>query len=122
MLIIIVTAAIALGWVYLRPRLADPARLAEPHLSLPAFNGIQIICGDCAGEAEFPKKTYMDRFGHCAQCGGSNFMLAADRGLYAQKLRAARLSGYERAAKESRVLPFEARFPARAVQAEKIAV
>jgi hypothetical protein len=54
--------------------------------------GIQIICGDCSGEEELPKKTYLDRSGNCSQCGGHSHILAANRLIYAQQLIATRLS------------------------------
>jgi hypothetical protein len=56
--------------------------LLEARPSLPTL-GIQIICGDCSGEGEIPAKTYMDRAGTCNQCGGTSFVVAATRAIYA---------------------------------------
>lgn len=39
--------------------------------------GIQIICGDCCGDSNWPVKTYLDQFGRCVQCGGRAYVLAS---------------------------------------------
>jgi hypothetical protein len=65
--------------------------LSEPradHLMI----GVQIICGDCSGDAERPLKTYVDRNGNCAQCGGRSFMLASNRIVYGHQLMISCLS------------------------------
>ena len=62
-----------------------PARLSQSRPSPPVM-GVQIICGNCSGGEERPVKTYLDRFGNCAQCGGSSFMLASNRTVYAEQL------------------------------------
>src|ERR1044071_4549485 len=69
----------------------NSSQLAEPH-STEVTVGIQIICGDCSGEEYLPKKTYLNRFGNCSQCGGHSYILAASRLIYAQQLIATRLS------------------------------
>jgi hypothetical protein len=56
--------------------------LLEARPSLPTL-GIQIICGDCSGDGEIPAKTFMDRAGTCNQCGGTSFVVAATRAIYA---------------------------------------
>jgi hypothetical protein len=57
--------------------------------------GIQIICGDCSGDAVSPVKTYLDRSGTCAQCGGRSFMLASTRIVYAHQQMLSCLSDRE---------------------------
>ncbi len=57
--------------------------------------GVQIICGDCAGDAASPMKTYLDRSGNCAQCGGRSFMLASNRIVYEHQLMISRLSDHK---------------------------
>jgi hypothetical protein len=47
--------------------------------------GVQIICGDCAGDDGSPLKTYLDPRGHCNQCGGTSYILASVRGLSVQR-------------------------------------
>ena len=85
------------------------ATLKEPGLSEPRapqlMIGVQIICGDCSGDAESPMKTYLDRTGNCAQCGGRSFMLASGRIVYGQQLMISRLSGRET---NARLQPTEA--------------
>ena len=69
--------------------------LSEPRAQRLTI-GVQIICGDCCGEGETPVKTYLDRTGNCAQCGGQSFMLASSRILYAQQQMVLRLSNREK--------------------------
>ena len=69
-------------------------QLSEPRLSIVTV-GVQIICGDCSGNTDRPLKTYLDRHGHCAQCGGHSYMLASSRSVYANRLTTARLSKRE---------------------------
>ena len=79
--------------------------LSEPragHLMI----GVQIICGDCSGDAESPLKTYLDRKGNCAQCGGRSFMLASNRIVYGHQLMISCLSDRET---NARPRPTEAR-------------
>ena len=78
----------------------NSSQLAESRSTLVTV-GIQIICGDCSGEEELPKKTYLDRFGNCSQCGGHSYMLASNRLIYAQHLIAMRLLQCEAAADKS---------------------
>lgn len=121
MLIIIAATVIALAFslYVIKSQKTDPSQLREPRGSLMTV-GVQIICGDCSGDGERPLKTYLDRFGNCAQCGGHSYELAANRAVYAQHLRAARLAEYESASNPGRVIPFES--PSRAVRADKVAV
>jgi hypothetical protein len=121
MLIIIAATVIALAFslYVLKIQKTDPSQLREPRGALMTV-GIQIICGDCSGDDERPVKTYLDRFGNCGHCGGHSYELAANRAVYAQHLRTARLAEYENTANPGRVLPFES--PSRAVRADKIAV
>jgi hypothetical protein len=36
-----------------------------------------IVCGDCAGEYDNPRKTLLTKEGRCAGCGGNSYVLAA---------------------------------------------
>jgi hypothetical protein len=76
--------------------------------------GVQIICGDCSGDGERPVKTYLDRSGNCAQCGGRSFMLASSRIVYAHNLMDSRLSERE---SNVRLQPVEPRTKLYAVRA-----
>ncbi len=121
MLTIISAVAIALGLagiLLLIARRTDPVRLDEARGSL-LMVGVQIICGNCSGDGESPNRTYLDRYGNCAECGGHSYLLASSLALNSAPLRTARLvQGH--AASNGRVLPFEAR--TRGSRSEKIAV
>jgi hypothetical protein len=69
----------------------DSSRLMESRSEI-VTTGIQIICGDCSGEQDLPRKTYLDRSGNCSQCGGHSYILAANRFIYTQQVVAMRLS------------------------------
>jgi hypothetical protein len=112
---------IILVWAYLRLRGGDSRQLIEPRPA-PPTRGIQIICGNCSGEEGTPRKTYMDRFGNCAQCGGRSFMLASDRGLYLRRLLAERMPENGGRLNEARVLPFGRPSGGRTMHTEKIAI
>jgi len=72
--------AIAVASVMLVSHRAAEAHLLEQKASIITV-GIQIICGDCAGEEHRPDRTYLDRNGNCSQCGGHSYVLASN--LYA---------------------------------------
>ncbi|HWQ33943.1 MAG TPA: hypothetical protein VNQ79_13920 [Blastocatellia bacterium] len=42
---------------------------------------VLIICGDCSGEGRVARKTLLTRDGHCAGCGGDNYVLASACGM-----------------------------------------
>jgi len=93
---LIVTWTIATKWQ------RKEEQLVEPRAPIPVL-GIQIICGDCSGEQRSPIKTYLDRFGCCAQCGGRSYVLAStSRASYA--FLPARGMAHDSGA--ARVLPF----------------
>jgi hypothetical protein len=111
MLTIIGATAISLALTLLvifKTRKTDNARVEEQHGAL-LMVGVQIICGDCSGEGDSPVRTYMDRYGNCAQCGGHSYLLASSLALNSSALRAARLVQAYSAATNGRVLPFETR-------------
>jgi hypothetical protein len=68
--------------------------------------GVQIICGDCSGDSEKPRRTCLDIFGRCEDCGGRSYVLASNLAMSAlhyhqqsQMLPAGSISG-------GRILPF----------------
>ena len=71
-------------------------KMSEPRAQTLTI-GVQIICGDCSGDAESPIKTYLNRVGDCAQCGGRSYMLASNRVVYAQQVMLKCLSTSETA-------------------------
>ncbi|HSE96753.1 MAG TPA: hypothetical protein VLD57_00695, partial [Blastocatellia bacterium] len=64
--IIALSAVLAVALVYFLSRNgnAGSSQLIEPRPDVVRL-GIQIICGDCAGEDGPPAKTYLDRSGNC---------------------------------------------------------
>ena len=122
MLTIIVATVIALSLaclVLIKSRVTDPAQLEQPRPGLLTV-GVQIICGDCSGESEFPIKTYLNRYGSCSECGGTSYLLASAVAMNTLFARATRLRDAHVASSNGRVLPFEA--PASRSSREKIAV
>jgi len=91
-------------------------KLSEPRANMLTI-GVQIICGDCSGDAERPVRTYLDRSGNCAQCGGRSYMLASNRIVYAHQLMDSRLSERE---SDTRFHPIEARTKLYAVRARAL--
>ncbi|HET9530715.1 MAG TPA: hypothetical protein VFQ92_10205 [Blastocatellia bacterium] len=122
MITMVVATVIALaitGVITMWSRKADPAQLTEPRTSLLTL-GVQIICGNCAGEGEIPQKTYLDRFGNCEQCGGHSYMLAANRAISLQQIGLAQMKESEPQSAR-RVLPFEVGL-ARVSRVKRVAV
>jgi hypothetical protein len=98
MVIITLVSAFALSLTYFltKSRGNDSSQLIEARSEL-VTTGIQIICGDCSGEADLPVKTYLDRLGNCSQCAGHSYILASNRFIYTQQLVAVRLLQYQAA-------------------------
>jgi hypothetical protein len=122
MLIIIAATVIALGLTslfILNGQKSDPSQLSEPRPAIPTM-GVQIVCGDCAGEGLIPYKTYLNHKGNCEQCGGHSYELASILAVHAMQMRVARVAESQAASGNGRVIPFEV--PARASRSEKIAV
>ena len=121
--IMVAATALALGLAcafLMMFRTADPAQLQESRSALLRV-GVQIICGNCSGDDDHPVKTYMDRSGSCARCGGNSYLLASAVAANTFVLRQARLLERQIASSHGRVIPFEV--PAsRASRSEKIAV
>jgi hypothetical protein len=122
MLIIIAATVIALGLTSLlivKGPKADHSQLSEPRAAIPTM-GVQIICGDCAGDGLSPYKTFLDHNGNCHQCGGHSYELASTLAVHALQMKAARMAESQIVPGNGRVIPFES--PARASRSEKIAV
>lgn len=96
----------AITYMALRSNKSDASQLIQPRLPQLTL-GVQIICGDCCGEEDRPIKTYLDRFGNCAQCGGHSYILASSRIVYAQQLIASRLAEYESVSGSAGTRPFK---------------
>jgi hypothetical protein len=83
MVIIALACVLAVALIYFLSRNANTgySQLTEQRPAIVSL-GIQIICGDCAGEDGPPAKTYLDRHGNCSKCGGHSYMLAANRTMH----------------------------------------
>lgn len=77
---------------------------------------VQIICGDCAGNDYYPKKTFLGRNGACAQCGGHSYILASNRYSNAQRMMMSRLSEQESAGDDLSQRPGNSRSNLRTTQ------
>ena len=123
MLTIVVATAIALSLaciVLMKTRATDPAQLRQPRAALLTI-GVQIVCGNCSGEDRQPIKTYLDKLGNCAQCGGGSYLLASALAANMAISRAARVREARIASGPGRVIPFE--LPgSRPSRAERVAV
>jgi len=108
LIIISLMLAIAVAGVMLVSHNSDQARLMEPKSSIVTV-GIQIVCGDCGGDAVRPERTYLDRYGNCSQCGGSSYVLASN--LYAGN--SARQANLEGVLANGKVLAFNSQRPKR---------
>lgn len=108
-----VIIALVIVSVVLRSHRTDESQLTEPRVSVPMF-GIQIVCGNCAGDELRPRRTYLDRLGNCSQCGGQSYLLAST--VYGLNQGKQDLDGMDRVVVNAKVLPFDS------ARANKIAV
>ena len=109
MMTVIVATAIALSLaciVLLKARPTDPAQLTQPRAALLTM-GVQIVCGNCSGEDWKPIRTYLDKFGNCAQCGGRSYLLASALAANIVNSRISRTRDARPASSPARVIPFE---------------
>lgn len=61
--------------------------IANPCVTPRSITALMIICGDCAGDRQNPRKTLLAGNGTCGHCGGRSYVLAAKllRGNYDSK-------------------------------------
>src|SRR5215467_12082490 len=106
MLIITATVIIALVIVsvVLTSHKPDPSQLHEPRGSLPMM-GIQIVCGNCAGDEFRPRRTYLDRSGNCSECGGHSYLLASN--IYGHTPASQEVQRVDRIVVNAKVLAFD---------------
>jgi len=123
MITIIITIALALilaSVVLVKSRTDDPDQLFERRPPV-LMMGVQIICGDCSGENHRAKRTYLDLNGHCAQCGGSSYVLASLVAYHGAETREERVREEHAGSRRGRVIPFKAPV-SRASHSKKIAM
>lgn len=121
-IMVAITIALSLACIVLMKARgpADPTQLSQPRPALLTM-GVQIVCGNCAGDEWQPVKTYLDIFGNCSQCGGRSYLLASAVAAGGALARAARARDMQIASGPGRVLPFE--LPAtRTSRSERVAV
>jgi hypothetical protein len=53
--------------VFLRDQRVSPRRVTS----------IMVVCGNCAGDDDLPRKTFMASDGSCDTCGGNSCVLAS---------------------------------------------
>ena len=118
MLIVVLASILALVAAYSLSKCltVQEFKMREPRAQILTI-GVQIICGDCSGDAESPIKTYLSRGGDCAQCGGRSYMLASSRVVYAQEVMLKCLSTSEPA---TCLRPIEARTELYAVWPQRL--
>jgi hypothetical protein len=111
MILITVSLVLAIGVasVMLVSHRSEEARLTEPKTSILTV-GVQIVCGNCAGDEQRPERTYLDRDGNCSQCGGHSYVLASN--LYARS-SVARHAEFDGMPASGKVLPFSSQRPKR---------
>jgi hypothetical protein len=56
-------------------RIFKSKRAVNP-CALPHPLQMEIVCGDCAGDEVYPRKTFLTSDGNCADCGGRSFVCA----------------------------------------------
>lgn len=115
-----IVLALVLACLALRYSKPGSSRLSERrHRMMVA---VQIICGDCSGDAARAVRTFLDRSGaRCEQCGGTSFTLAS-------RLAASARQAMPRGAPASafvfptvRVVPFDAAAARRGSKSTKVA-
>jgi hypothetical protein len=89
----------------LRNNRKDDRQLLAPRNSSVKL-GVQIVCGDCAGNGVQPKRTILTRFGVCEQCGGTSYVLASEWAMM-RKLAQLRAETAEKSGLAARVLSFD---------------
>jgi hypothetical protein len=83
---------------------------------------VQIVCGDCAGEDNRPKRTCLNAQGQCERCGGHSYVLASTIVVQTLRARIAQLSIPDSPLSYGRVLPFEVLAQKQKSRMNKIAV
>lgn len=111
--------AVFIATLVLRNRLTDSRQLLAPRESSLRL-GVQIVCGDCAGNGRQPKRTMLTRFGVCEQCGGTSYVLASEWAVM-RRLAQRRAEVAGKTGAGARVLSFD-RSTASSIRREKVVV
>ena len=103
--VVAILMAIALTIMLVRRESGQQAQLRGGRAPLMKI-GVQIICGDCSGDLDKPKRTCLDIHGRCDECGGTSYVLASN---FAMTTSTYQEDSYIRAAADhstGRILPF----------------
>ena len=103
--VVAILMAIALTTMIVRRESGQLAQLRSGRAPLMKI-GVQIICGDCSGDQDKPKRTCLDIHGRCDECGGTSYVLASN---FAMTTSTYQEESYMRAAADhstGRILPF----------------
>jgi|ERR1044072_5198579 hypothetical protein len=117
----LLVGALATYFLLLRRFNSYVGQAVEPR-NLIKLVGVQIICGDCAGEDEVPAKTYLTAQDKCARCGGNSYVLASAFESTVMLFNALQI--FEAAARENsdNVISIEEHIASRVEKNQKIAV
>lgn len=72
---VVLTEDIKLDW-----RLSGESKtvfIDRPEVAARAITTTIIICGNCAGDEQLPRRTLLSAEGKCSCCGGSSYVLAS---------------------------------------------
>src|SRR5215467_9042517 len=103
--VVAITLAIGLTILLLRRESEDVSQLKGARTPLIKV-GVQIICGDCSGDSEKPKRTCLDLFGRCEDCGGTSYVLASSLAISAAQFQQQSQTLPAGLATGGRILPF----------------
>ena len=70
------------GFLICKRNIGNSAQMLSSRPYLQTL-GVQIVCGNCAGEGELAKRTFLDIHGNCSQCAGTSYVPASTLGVYA---------------------------------------
>lgn len=96
---VILILGLASVYFIIRNRDSAPSQSPEPRQTIVVL-GVQIICGDCSGDARPSSAIYMNRLADCPQCGEPSYVAATKAARPAQSQIHSGLRSYKRALKD----------------------
>ena|SRR6185295_16335752 len=106
-------ALILLGLLF-RTKNSGPSQIHRQSRVL--MTAVQIVCGDCSGDAERPVRTCLNESAACERCGGTSYVIASQLAANSLRLRAVRVG------EGGRVLAFESPLSSHRIPIARIAV
>ncbi len=122
-------ALMAAGFFIWKKYIGKSAQLLTSRSYLQTL-GVQIVCGDCAGESKLPMRTFLDVHGNCSQCAGTSYVPASTLGVHMLLARQTQMYGNQSYLYEmetgadshsSRVVSFKEHLASRTERVEKLA-